>query len=186
MKKIFVVVGGPGFGKTTLVQALEKKGFYCQYDDASREAIQEHERKGKVADTGSYRFNRLILERRVTQFENAPDNKTCFFDRGIPDCIAYMDSPSEEFLETARRYRYQETIFAVTPWRSIFKGHSEDTGRAEESFEEALRLHEIILKVYKSLGYRVIEVPKGDAEERADFVIKEVQKTETRKRLKFI
>ncbi|MFH1294376.1 MAG: AAA family ATPase [Candidatus Aenigmatarchaeota archaeon] len=186
MKKIFVVIGGPGTGKSTLVKALEDKGYYCQYDDISRQIIEECVRKGRGVETDSYMFNRRLLEKRVEQFEKAPENKICFFDRGIPDGIAYMESPSEEFNEIARKYRYQPLVFALPPWKDIFRGRKHDSGRAEESFDEAIRLHEIIVKVYKNLGYNVIEIPKMTVEERAKFVVGEVAKFETRRRLKFI
>lgn len=175
MKSIFVVIGGPGFGKTTLVRALEKRGFFCQYDDFSRELIRELSKKGAAVDTGGYDFNRAITKKRVEQFRRAPRDAICFFDRGVPDGLAYMESPPEEMMEMARRYRYQPTVFVTPPWREIFKGREADTGRAEGGFGEALRLHGLILSAYRQLGYRLAEVPKCGVEERADFVLKNVR-----------
>lgn len=186
MKRVFVIIGGPGFGKTALVRALEKMGYYCQFDDISRELIGKLSKRSAGVDTSGYEFNMAILEKRVEQFEKAPENRVCFFDRGVPDSIAYMDSPPEEFIEMARKYRYQSLVFVTPPWKDIFKSKRADRGRAEGSFEEALRLHDLILKVYGNLGYKLVELPKADVKERVKFVIDEVVKLETKRRLKFL
>jgi len=166
MKWIFVVIGGPGFGKTTLVKALEAKGCHCEYDEKSRELIKKMARRG-IADTSGAAFNRAILMKRVEQYEKAPEGVS-FFDRGIPDSIAYMAKAPDDFWEAARKHRYESRVFVASPWREIFKA---EPGRAETAFEEAVRLHNRIVSVYTELGYSLVEVPKSPAEERAEFVL---------------
>ncbi len=177
MKSIFVVAGGPGFGKTTLVKALAAMGYYCEFDDTARRLIARASAGGSAADTGSYGLNRAVIMERVRQFERAPEGRVCFFDRGVPDSLAYMGRPPAEFSELAGKYRYQSPVFVVPPWKKIFVPSGGDTGRAEGSFAEALRIHRRILRVYSGLGYRLAEVPKTDAKDRTKFVVKVVRKT---------
>ena len=169
MKKIYVIIGGPGFGKTTLVKALHADGYHCEYDEKSRELIKEMTKRG-ISDTSGVAFNRAILMERVRQYENAPDGIS-FFDRGVPDGIAYMEKVPEDFWDAARKCRYSQPVFVVQPWKEIFKT---EAGRAEAAFGEAVRLHERIVSVYKKLGYRLVDVPKMPIKERARFVLNEL------------
>ena len=117
-KKIYVITGGPGFGKSTIINSLEKKGFYCA-PDIARDIIKEQlDTEGDVLPwKNMVSFAKEVAQRRVTQYKEAPDGRICFFDGGIPDPIAYLikyglEIPDEIYF-IARKYCYEKSIFVT-------------------------------------------------------------------------
>ncbi|GAW89943.1 hypothetical protein FPS14_contig00035-0008 [Flavobacterium psychrophilum] len=92
-KEIVVIIGGPGTGKTTIIDGLLSKG-YCCYPEISREVILEAKKEGieQLFLEKPLLFSELLLEGRKKQFENAlaETHDIVFLDRGIPDILAYM------------------------------------------------------------------------------------------------
>lgn len=169
-----MIAGGPSTGKTAVVKGIENEGFKC-FHEISREITLQAREEGieQLFLTDPILFSKRILEGRLQQFkasEFLPD-ALVFFDRGLPDVVAYLDcfgTPyPEEFSKICKAYTY-DTIFLLPPWREI---HTADNERYE-NFEEALRIHEYLLNAYKSFGYTVIEVPKLPIAERVDFIFK--------------
>ena len=96
-----------------------------------------------------------------------------FFDRGIPDVHAYMnyfktDFPSL-FIEKSKVYKY-DLIFHFSPWKEI---HTNDNERYE-TFEQALEIHNHLIKTYENFGYQITEVPKDTVENRAAFILERI------------
>ena len=117
-------------------------------------------------------FNQMILKARLAQYEKAITCKESivFFDRGIPDVLAYMDCFDQvygaEFEDAARSNPY-DLIFLMPPWREI---HVVDNERFE-SFEESLLVNTCLLNRYTALGYDVQVVPKNTVADRVDFIL---------------
>src|SRR5258708_6909424 len=88
----YVITGGPGSGKTTVLAELGRRGHICIPEDA-RALIQE-----QVAGTGSAlpwsdapRFAELLMQRSIStwnRFASAPPAASVYFDRGIGDAFA--------------------------------------------------------------------------------------------------
>jgi predicted ATPase len=57
-------------------------------------------------------------------------------------------------------------VFAAPPWRAIYVTDKE----RKQSFAEAIKTYDTVVRVYEELGYRIVELPLCTAEERADFV----------------
>ncbi|MPT34830.1 MAG: ATPase, partial [Flavobacterium sp.] len=92
-KEIIVIIGGPGSGKTTLINGLTDKGYTC-YPEISREVTLEARKQGieQLFLEKPLLFSELLLEGRKKQFINATKEAAdiVFLDRGIPDVLAYM------------------------------------------------------------------------------------------------
>lgn len=164
-----VITGGPSVGKTTLIEALKRKG-YPAMPEVARRVI--HEQLKIKSDALPWKdvtaFSKLVLIQQIKQFEQC-SNKVVFLDRGIPDIIGYMNHGQQklfkELTETANELRYNK-VFILPIWEDIFKN---DEAR-KESLWEAKEVQLAIQKSYASLGYNVIEVPKVPVKERVKFI----------------
>jgi predicted ATPase len=88
---LFVITGGPGAGKTTVLLELEKRGFRFA-PEVARQIIQEQMRVGGQALPWADRnlYANLMLERSIQSYrEHTPVSTPIFSDRGIPDTLGY-------------------------------------------------------------------------------------------------
>src|SRR5215470_11917647 len=88
---LYVVTGGPGSGKTTVLLELEKRGLRFA-PEVARLIIQEQVRIGGKALPWADRelYTRLMLQRSVRAYrECTPALVPTFSDRGIPDSLGY-------------------------------------------------------------------------------------------------
>ncbi len=175
-----VITGGPAVGKTALIDQLSSLDYRC-YPEIIREFTQlEAENKSRdsllsnpiVFADDSEDFNRRLLQGRAQQYYDSKEHETgpVFFDRGLPDVLAYMDffdqTYPQEFIDTCRILKYDQ-VFILPPWKEIFK---EDEGRFE-TFEEGKRLYHQLIHRYAALGYEPIVVPKDSVANRIDFIL---------------
>lgn len=171
-KKI-AIIGGPGTGKSTLINALKSEGFLC-YDEISRQIIIQAQQDGvdQLFLTDPLLFSQKLLEGRTKQFLDASQEpqSSVFLDRGIPDVLAYMDYIGDNypqyFIDACNTYKY-DTIFVLAPWKAIFVSDNE----RYENFEQAVKIHEYLLETYKRFGYTLIDVPFGSIKNRAQFIV---------------
>ena len=91
-QRLFVVTGGPGSGKTTLIDALAQAGC-ARSIEAGRGVIQDQVAIGGPAlpwrDPQAFAELMLCWEMRsyhLAQEQAGP----VFFDRGVPDVIGYL------------------------------------------------------------------------------------------------
>lgn len=168
-----VLIGGPGTGKTTVLNALKDKGFCC-FDEVSRAVTLKAQKDGieQLFLTEPLLFSEMLLKGREEQFLNANKRKEqiVFFDRGIPDVHAYMNyfktAYPNLYLEKSKAYKYTK-IFHFSPWEEI---HTTDNERYE-TFEESLTIDQFLIEAYSDLGYNIINVPFGAIEERTNFIL---------------
>ncbi|MEX0274387.1 MAG: AAA family ATPase [Flavobacteriaceae bacterium] len=182
-KKI-VITGGPSTGKTSVINALEELGHIC-FEEVIR-AMTRHEREtgGGIAFTSNpiisvdnpMAFNKRILDARISDFHEGGSlsENWVFFDRGIPDVVAYMACFGQEygptFEEACQTLRY-DTIFIMPPWKEI---HINDAQRFE-SFEEGEKVYTYLMEAYQRYGYSPILVPTGSIGERTTFILEHLK-----------
>tara|TARA_R110001583_G_scaffold125274_2_gene276813 strand:+ start:17216 stop:17749 length:534 start_codon:yes stop_codon:yes gene_type:complete len=173
MQQKIVITGGPGTGKSTVIEELIKRNFTCM-TEISREVTLNARKNGseQLFLTKPLLFSELLLEGRVNQYIEAEkkNEELVFFDRGIPDVHAYMnyisiDYPST-YIHKSNFYRYNY-IFLMPPWEEIYISDNE----RYENFEQALAIHNHLERTYKELNYKIIEVPTGTVETRTNFIL---------------
>lgn len=175
----FIISGGPGAGKSTLLNALRKTGFYC-VDEASRQLIRQQVAEGSPClpwiDLAC--FARLALDRMVADCEQvteATNGQPAFFDRGVPDIIAYLQVgglPIEErYYRAVERCNYAPLVFMAPPWQAIYVNDAERW----QTFAEATILHQVLVETYQLLGFTIIDLPTVSVNERLTFVQRVIQ-----------
>lgn len=169
----FVLTGGPGSGKTTLISALA--GARCStMPEAGRNIIRQHQAIDGPAlpATDPLLFAELMLSWDIrSHSEAAGRGGPVFFDRGVPDVLGYLalcgiPAPAH-MTEAAARFRYEQAVFILPPWREIFV----NDGERRQSFSEAERTYDAMVGVYRRFGYRLVEVPRTPVEERLHFIL---------------
>ncbi len=179
-KKKVVITGAPGTGKTSIIKGLEELGHHC-FHEIIRDMTSKAKSEGNAVEFVSnplvfvddaHQFNKDLLHGRAEHYKQSLDLETpiSFFDRGMPDVLAYMDffgqSYGDDFIETCRALRYDH-IFIVPPWKEIYK---EDAERFE-SFKEAEEIHHALLNTYTGFGYTPLDVPKDSISNRIAFIL---------------
>jgi predicted ATPase len=171
--RFVVVTGGPGAGKTTLIDALEEAG-YARTIEAGRAIIQDQQAKGGHAlpwdDSDS--FAEAMLAWDIGSYRAAETvDDFVFFDRGIPDIVGYLrltGSPVPPRIEqAAATFRYHSRVFITPPWREIYLQDSE----RKQDFDEAVRTYDALTATYTAYGYSLLELPFAPIAERVRFVL---------------
>lgn len=171
----FVLTGTPGTGKTTLLQHLRTQGFHGN-DEVTREVLSHQlEIDGPgLPSKNPLLFVQMMLERSIEQFESSRAHKgPVFFDRGIPDLVAYairFGVDASHFEAMSRHYGYNQTVFICEPWKEIFVNDNE----RKITFEKSVEFHDLICETYKRLDFKLIKVPKLTPTERVNFILQQV------------
>ena len=179
LNRRYVITGGPGFGKSTLIDELEKLGVNCRHE-ISRTIIKEQLASGGDALPWENldAVSRIVIEKRLRQLHEVSPEVTTFFDRGIPDVLAYMKHDKlpipDHITEAAQLAQYNPLVFVTPPWKEIFRS---DTERMED-YDKACSLHDMLEKTYASLGYTLVHIPFASVETRASFVLSTIQENE--------
>jgi predicted ATPase len=171
--RFFVLTGGPGAGKTTLIDALGHAGF-ATTTEAGRAIIRDQLEIGGPAthQTDPALFAELMLAFDMQSYRKAlKEPGPVFFDRGITELAGYhrmMSLPTPAHFRTAaERFRYNPKVFVAPPWPEIFANDSE----RKQSLGEAVRTHDAAVRIYAEFGYTIVPLPKTTVEERLRFVL---------------
>lgn len=164
----YVITGGPSSGKTVLLQELQKLGYYT-VKEASRVLIDKYKKKG--ISTKELRKDEALFQQRLLQIkleveERTPKDKVVFFDRAIPDSVAYYKvcGLDARDIERISRNRYRKIFFLEQlPFQ-------QDYARTEDE-ATVRKLNQLLLESYKNLGYEVVFVPAVSIEERLKLVL---------------
>lgn len=171
-KKI-VITGGPGTGKTTIIKELLNRDYSC-LEEISRQVTLEAQQKGidQLFLTEPLLFSDMLLNGRKKQFDESLKKEIdwIFFDRGIPDVVAYMDylgtSYPKRFNDACIDHKYDH-VFILAPWQEIYISDNE----RYENYEQAVEIHHHLIAAYARYGYALHDVPFGDVKHRADYIV---------------
>ena len=91
-----------------------------------------------------------------------------FLDRAIPDAFAYyrfLNLPEDEKLTEVLRTVSYKKVF-ILDCLSLVK----DYARTEDEAAQK-KIHALLVDVYESLGFPIVQVPVLPPEERVDFIL---------------
>ncbi len=179
-ERFFVITGGPGSGKTTLIEALGAKG-HSAMPEAGRGIIRAQQAiDGPALPWRSPAlFAELMLSWEMRSHAAARDMEgplegPLFFDRGIPDTIGYLRltglAVPDHMMSAARTMRYNRRVFIAPFWPEIFEQDAE----RRQTAAEAEHTFDAMRTVYEELGYELLHLPLAPVDERVRFVVEAV------------
>lgn len=167
----YVITGGPSSGKTTTVNLLKDRGYLTTIENA-RHFLDTQRLKGKTVEEikqNQREFQRRVLQLQIHQEKQMSPKVQIFLDRAIPDALAYyrfLNLELDDTLLKAINQAWYKKVFIMDPLPLV-----NDYARLENE-EGQKKLHQLITEVYESLSFPVQHVPVLPAEERVDFILK--------------
>ncbi len=176
----YVITGGPGVGKTSVIDELARRG-YCTVPEAARQIIQEQLLlpDGILPWKNLEKFQDLVLDKQMDLQGDACEraDKTghdlIFLDRGARDGIGYLeaDNKSSYLMRVDIRCdaMQYDSAFLLNPLLE----YRNDSERKEDA-KTARRIHDAICKAYLDTDLPVFNVPVMSIEERVGFILNKV------------
>ncbi|MCL1668292.1 AAA family ATPase [Elizabethkingia ursingii] len=175
MNNFYVITGGPGSGKTSLINELNNSGYLTVPEEGRRIIKEQLESAGEgLPWKNKSVFAALMLKSSLETYHKILQESAdslVFFDRGIPDTIGYMELESipisSETELMIRANPYHINVFLLPPWKDIYET---DTER-KQSWQEAADTYKIMKDVYTRLGYNIVDVPFDTIINRKKFIL---------------
>jgi len=174
MHNRIVLTGGPGTGKSSIIDLLSEKGFNI-IPEPARTLIEFYKKNSPHLLPKLSKENRLLFQKAIEDMtiQNFHSNIEGFFDRSILDEIGYRNryeiEINKELDYAAKTYRYNK-VFIFPFWKEIYK--TDDVRR--ETTEEAELIGKFLHTTYVSYGYTPIIVPKFTPEKRLEFILNNI------------
>jgi predicted ATPase len=166
----YVITGGPSSGKTTTVNLLKNRGYITTFEHA-RHYLDTQRLMGRTIEDvrkQQREFQLGVLDMQIEQENQISPDVLVFLDRAIPDALAYyrfLNLPEDEKLTEALRTVSYKKIF-ILDCLPIMK----DYARTEDAAAQQ-KIHALLIEVYESLGFPIIQVPVLQPEDRVDFIL---------------
>ena len=175
-KKI-IISGPPGSGKTTIINALNKKG-YLRHSEINP---QEIKKKVTKIELSTYIFKKRLEQyedqiKTSTQynFEEEKQENIIFFDRSIIDVVAYMNFWKEKYPskwnDFIMKNRYEKNIFYTPHWKNIYQ----TTEQRPENYIEAKKIDLFLRATFLRFNYNIIDIPKVSTDKRVNFILNNI------------
>jgi predicted ATPase len=170
--RLFVITGGPGSGKSTLIEALAAAGIATSAE-VGRAIIREEMATGGTALPWADELafaERMVVREIAAHAEALASEQTVILDRGVPDVIGFLrvsGLPVPPHIDAAARTcRYNRHVFIAPYWDAIYTGDAE----RKQTPAVAEATHIIMAETYRDYGYALIELPLVSISERVSFI----------------
>jgi predicted ATPase len=176
----FVITGGPGFGKSTLLNELDKLG-YRTFPEAARMIIDEQKNAESpiLPWIDRLKFDEAVIARMIKDYEIDNNDYSAFYDRGFPDLIGwrkYAKLATSEIENLVYMHPYEQLTFLTQPWKEIYVTNED----RPYSFSDSVKINKILAGTYEKLGYAVEYIPNATVQERVDFILNKIEEYNTK------
>jgi predicted ATPase len=171
--RLFVIAGGPGAGKTTLIEALAARGWRTS-PEAARRIIQD---QMTIGGRAVHALDPMLAAEIALSWEIRAHREALarpgpvFFDRSLAELVGYGEllgvAVPGHFRRAASLYRYNRKVFLAPFWPQIYVQDAERI----QTLEEAERNWATTANAYRAGGYEVVDLPRAGVAERVAFVL---------------
>ncbi|WP_318345542.1 AAA family ATPase [Flagellimonas baculiformis] len=178
----YIITGGPGVGKTTLLNELRNRGI-ATVPEIARELIKEQQEiDGEALPwKNKKRYMEMMFHRSVKSFKKTikgySGTQPVFFDRGFLDALCYASLEGipidKEMKTTSETLRYNSNVFILPPWKDIYQTDAQ----RKQDWNEAVFTYNKMIQTYRGYQYDLVEVPRLTVNERADFIVSFLKRT---------
>jgi len=168
MKK-YILTGGPGSGKSSIILALEQRGEYV-IREAAEDYIKLRQAQGVKCPWKEPDFQEKILKLQMQREASInPAAKRVFIDRGLHDGLAYENKG------TAAHNKILKATFAVN-YEKVFLiellGDVDKTDVRRENNKQAKALECALDKTYRTAGYGLIRIAANQLTKRVKQILR--------------
>ncbi|MGC5291014.1 AAA family ATPase [Micromonospora sp. DT231] len=173
----YVLTGAPGAGKTTMIQALHRRG-HVTVREAATDLIAERQAQGYAEPWHDSDFVDAVavLQHHRQVGADAP-RPVQFYDRSPLCTLAlarHLSRPvgpalTAEVDRITREHTYQRLVFLISPLGFIRR-----TAARQISYADALTFARLHQEVYEEHGYHLVDVPAGPVRNRLAVIEKHV------------
>jgi predicted ATPase len=167
----FILTGAPGAGKTSILRALETRG-YAVAAEAATDVIAAYQADGISEPWRDPRFTGRIaeLQRDRQRLPVSRGTRAQVFDRSPVCTVAlarWLGRPAapaltEEVERILRHGVYERRVLFVRPI-----GLVEPTAARRISYEDSILFERVHEEEYTRLGFEIIDIPSGPVAQRA-------------------
>jgi predicted ATPase len=174
----YVITGGPGTGKSSVLEALHTRGYTTIDEAAMNIKAEQQARKDAgleytLPENDNAGFQRLIYTTQVERERNAYG--ITFVDRGIVDNIGYcrrFETPvCDELAMLCKSVQYARVFLLESLPEHLYRNEQ----ARDESHEESALLGRLLEQAYFDHGYTSVRVPFFDGATKEESVNKRVE-----------
>ena len=174
-----VLTGGPGTGKSTLLDALAACGIATEAEVARKVLKAPGGMALRAQDPAA--FGKAMMAGEIAAFHHAAKSRVpVVFDRGFADTVGFFRLSHlpipRELDEACRVLRYEGLIFRAPPWADIY---ALDDQRIQ-TWEEAIASDTAVIAAWRAYGYEPIDLPLVPVAERVAFVLDRIAAAQAR------
>lgn len=175
--QLVVISGCSGGGKSTLIEALQSRGFHV-IPEMGRELVKEALASNSEALPwkNTHLFCERLIEASVLAYEKAQQlvltsGAFIFFDRSFLEGISYLHhlgvKEASKYEDLIQKYRFASQVFMTPPWQEIYRQDEE----RQHGYAEAVAEYTRLTTFYPQCGYELVMVPKVTVDERVNFIL---------------